>query len=602
MIKIGDITKSRGDDTLTTDNGRQTTDRKIEEYRLFKNPAHPIRIVIPSLLIMVILFFNFSPAAADPKTIALLPFKINSAQDLSFLKAGIFDMLTSRLSKEGRVTVLGREQVEGAVQAVAASGVINEAAARRIGTRLNADFVLFGSLTVLGENVSIDAKMVDMSGGRPTMTFFDQSQDLGAVITKINLIAADINDEIFGQPKVPATAKTTAAATAAPAAKPPPPKKSSIHDHPEKVLQQDGFITQDSEGPEILGVNRGPARGSQTRFWKSASFRHLINGVALGDVDGDGQIEIMTITPHELLIYRAERGTLRKIAELKQGNNKVLIGIDAADINENGFDEIFVTSLAANRDVVNSFIIEYGGEQFNKIIDNSRHYYRVADTPSRGKILLGQRPSLGKPSAGAIYELRWQNSDYVPIDPINTPRQTNLMGLTVGDVLNNGQEITVAYKDGDRIQVFDSSGDTLWDDRDRFGGSMIYASVPWEYRGQVQNKWYYPLRLVVWYNKVRKESEVIAVQNHDLTANKLQDFRYFRKTHLAGFTWDGVGLGPSWKTRQLSGYIQDFTVGDFDNDGEDELVGALVMEEGRIALITKAKSTIIAYELTSPSE
>jgi len=550
---------------------------------------------------MVILFFNFSPAAADPKSIALLPFKINSAQDLSFLKDGIFDMLTSRLSKEGRVTVLGREQVEGAVQAEAASGVINEATARRIGTRLNADFVLFGSLTVLGENVSIDAKMVDISGGRPTMTFFDQSQDLGAVITKINLIAADINDKIFGQPKVTATAKAPAAATAAPVAKPSQPKKSSIHAHPEKVLQEDGFITQDSEGPDTLGINRGPAKGSQARFWKSASFRHLINGVALGDVDGDGQIEIMTITPHELLIYRAERGTLRKIAELKQGNNKVLIGIDAADINENGVDEIFVTSLTANRDVVNSFVVEYDGKQFNKIIDKSRHYYRVADTPSRGKILLGQRPSIGKPSAGAIYELRWQNSDYVPIDPINTPRQTNLMGLTVGDVLNNGQEIAVAYKENDHFQVIDSSGDALWKNSDRFGGSMIYASVPWEYRGQVQNKWYYPLRLVVWYNEDRKESEVIAVQNHDLTASKLQEFRYFKKTHLAGFTWNGVGLGPSWKTRQLTGYIQDFTVGDFDNDGQDELVGALVMKEGRVALITKAKSTIIAYELSSPS-
>ncbi|CAB1075871.1 hypothetical protein D1AOALGA4SA_3679 [Olavius algarvensis Delta 1 endosymbiont] len=556
------------------------------------------------LISLFLAFFlsSINSSAADPKTIALLPFKINSAQDLSFLKAGIFDMLTSRLSKEGRVTVLGREQVERAVQAEAASGIVNEAAARRIGTRLSADFVLFGSLTVLGENVSIDAKMVDVSGGRPTMTFFDQSQDLGAVITKINLIAADINDKIFGQPKVPATAKAPAATTAAPAAKPQQPKKSSIHDHPEKVLREDGFITQDSQGPDSMGIIRGPARGSQARFWKSASFRHLINGVALGDVDGDGQIEIMTITPHELLIYRGERGTLRKIAELKQGNNKVLIGIDAADINENGVDEIFVTSLTANRDVVNSFVVESDGKKFNKIIDDSHHYYRVADTPSRGRILLGQRPRIGKPSAGAIYELHWQNNDYVPIDPVNTPRQTNLMGLTVGDVLNNGQEIAVAYQENDHFQVIDPTGDALWSNSDRFGGSMIYASIPWEYRGQVQNKWYYPLRLVVWYNKERKESEVIAVQNHDLTASKLQEFRYFKKTHLAGFTWNGVGLGPSWKTRELTGYIQDFTVGDFDNDGQDELVGALVMKEGRVALITEAKSTIIAYELTSPSE
>ena len=48
--------------------------------------------------------------------------------------------------------------------------------------------------------------------------------------------------------------------------------------------------------------------------------------------------------------------------------------------------------------------------------------------------------------------------------------------------------------------------------------------------------------------------------------------------------------------------IQDFTVGDFDNDGQDELVAALVIKEGRVAVISDSKSTIIAYELTSPQK
>jgi TolB-like protein len=546
-----------------------------------------------------VLSFNFSSAAAEQKRIALLPFKINSAQDLSFLKDGIFDMLTSRLSRDGRVEVLSREQVAGAIQTEAASGKINETKARRIGTRLNADFVLFGSLTVLGENVSIDAKMVDISGSKPTMTFFDQSQELGAVITKINLIAADINDKMFGLPQVSATAKTPAAA--APTAKSQPAKKSGVYAHPEKVLQEDGFITHDkAEDVATLGINRGATQGTQSRFWRSASFRHLINGIALGDVDGDGQIETITITPRELLIYRSEGRAFRKIAELKKSFNKNLLAVDVADINENGYAEIFVTSLNTERNVLNSYVLEYDGKKFSKIIDGSRYYYRVADTPSRGKILLGQRPRMGKPSTGAVYELRWQNREYVPTDPINTPRNTNLIGLTVGDVLNNGQETAVAYKEDDRIQVIDSSGEALWDNRERFGGSMLYASIPWDYRGQVQNKWYFPLRLVVWYNKAKKESEVIAVQNHDLTSSKLQEFRYFTKTYISGFTWDGVGLGPSWKTRQLTGYIQDFAVGDFDNDGQDELIAALVMKEGRVAFISEAKSTIIGYELTSP--
>jgi hypothetical protein len=109
------------------------------------------------------------------------------------------------------------------------------------------------------------------------------------------------------------------------------------------------------------------------------------------------------------------------------------------------------------------------------------------------------------------------------------------------------------------------------------------------------------MRLVVWQNSTKKESEVIAVKNHDLAGGKL-GFRKFTKTHIEAFTWNGIDLAPSWKSRQMSGYIPDFTVGDFDNDGIDELVAALVIKEGGAVLFTEPKSTIIALQLGTPEK
>ncbi len=192
-----------------------------ENLQLKKIKLKIISLVLSGIMISALGGVH-SALAADVKRIALLPFKINAEKDLSFLQDGIFDMLSTRLAKEGQVEVISRAQVDAAMQSAAASGTVNEAAARSIGSRLNADFVLFGSLTVLGENVSIDAKMVDISGGQPTLTFFDQSRDLGAVITKINLMAADINAKMFGR-----TQRTqTAAKTPAIAAQPPPAQKN----------------------------------------------------------------------------------------------------------------------------------------------------------------------------------------------------------------------------------------------------------------------------------------------------------------------------------------------------------------------------------------
>lgn len=60
--------------------------------------------------------------------------------------------------------------------------------------------------------------------------------------------------------------------------------------------------------------------------------------------------------------------------------------------------------------------------------------------------------------------------------------------------------------------------------------------------------------------------------------------------------WNGLGLVPLWKTRKISGRIQDFAIGDFDGDGRTELVVAVIMKEGRI-VTQKPTSSIIAYEL-----
>jgi hypothetical protein len=46
--------------------------------------------------------------------------------------------------------------------------------------------VLYGSLTVFGDSVSIDAKMVNVTGNDEPFVFFTQTQGMGMVIPQIN--------------------------------------------------------------------------------------------------------------------------------------------------------------------------------------------------------------------------------------------------------------------------------------------------------------------------------------------------------------------------------------------------------------------------------
>ena len=544
-------------------------------------------------LTLTFICMHTSSTAQEPKRVALLPFKVNAEKDLTFLKDGIFDMLTSRLSSPGNVEVLDRRDVESAMAKSAGSRKIDENLARTIGQQLNADFVLFGSLTVFGNSVSIDAKMVDVAARRPTMTFFDQSQDLGAVITKINLIAADINANLFGRaPVANQSAPQPAASQPAQAQKQSgSTEQEDIYAHPETLLEdgrpdEDGLsIGQDRETQEIY-----------QKFWRSASFKYMINGISLGDVDGDGLMETVIIQPHEVIIFRSEKGKFFKVAEVAKSKSSFYIGVDVADINGNGYPEIFVTSLNNLKTTVSSLVIEYDGKNFNTILDGSPWYYRTVDLPERGQILIGQKSRSGKPFSGDIFEMTWENSDYVPQTEIKTPVELNVLGVSMGDITNSREDSLVAYKQNDRMLVFDLTGEELWAGVERHGGNMLFYSGPKQQRGDVEIRLYFPMRTRVMQRR-DKPSEVIAVKNFELTGMKLE-YRNFTEAQIESLSWTGLGLAPNWKTRKITGQIRDFALGDFDNDGTTELVAAVILDEGAIAFSTP-KSVVIAYDLKS---
>ena len=90
------------------------------------------------------------------------------------------------------------------------------------------------------------------------------------------------------------------------------------------------------------------------------------------------------------------------------------------------------------------------------------------------------------------------------------------------------------------------------------------------------------------------KNDVITAKNYRLS--ELLSYRHFTHGEIEIRSWDGIGLAVLWRTRKLSGYISDFSIGDFDNDGKDELVTALVIKTGSVATTTP-KSALTAFEL-----
>ena len=528
-----------------------------------------------SLLAVILTILPISVFAAA-KTVAIVPFKVNAEKEMSFMRDGIYDMLSSRLYKEGEVEVLGRQQVEKAVASV--SGGFSEPKARDLGKLIGADFVLFGSLTVLGNSISMDAKMVDAAGAKPTMSFFEQSDDAGGIVSKVNALATDINAQMFGRAVAARPAAPAGAAQPGPA--PGQPAPFDPFAHPEKMFKQ-GTITGGKDSPF---ASEDSGRELSPQFWKGASFKENFHGVALGDVDRDGQIETVLITLNKLIILRYANQRMQKVYESPESGWDVYVGVDVADINGNGTPEIFITSLALGRNSVQSFALEHDGKAFNRVASDMSYYLRVVDIPSRGPVLLGQKHVSGEPYSGTISEMVWRGGRYEPEAPLYV--SGNVLGLTIGDITNDGSESVAAYSGGDYIRVIGASDKNLWKSSEKYGGNTLY----YEERSD-----YLPVRLMALKSPKDGKTNLLTVVNHDAAGRRLKKWRNYNESQIILFEWDGLGMAPRWKTRKVSGMIRDFAVGDFNNDGKKELLCAIVLEEGAI-VTTTPKSTLIALE------
>jgi hypothetical protein len=188
----------------------------------------------------------------------------------------------------------------------------------------------------------------------------------------------------------------------------------------------------------------------------------------------------------------------------------------------------------------------------------------------------------------------WQNSGYEPANRIMGAKRANVMGFCLGNAMNDGSEAAVVFDKLDYLRVYDSSGKQIWKDGEISGGTPHYFELPDAGSKDMKNYAYYPTRILIQDINKDGKNDVITVNNHRLS--ELLSFRSFTAGEIEVRDWDGIGLAVLWKTRKLSGYFSDFGLGDFDNDGQDELVAALVINTGSVVL-TEAKSAIIAYEL-----
>jgi len=132
--------------------------------------------------------------AQDPVKVGVLPFEIHSIKDYAYLKNEIPVVLKQHLRLQGAdIADTGAANLEKLTQ---------NADIRTAGEKIGADFIIWGSLTWIGKQFSLDARVLEtFSKARPVL-YSAEGKGIEALPNALKQLSRDISIRIFKREKV----------------------------------------------------------------------------------------------------------------------------------------------------------------------------------------------------------------------------------------------------------------------------------------------------------------------------------------------------------------------------------------------------------------
>lgn len=309
-------------------------------------------------------------------------------------------------------------------------------------------------------------------------------------------------------------------------------------------------------------------------------------GVAVADLDGDGQLETAVAMEDHLEILRMTDGKLAPVAVINFSAGVHLLSLEPADIDANGTPELYLSANVGTK--LSSQVVEFKQGTYQNTTNSIPWFFRSVNLPDEGVTLVAQ--SMGdaeNPFSGRPFRVVPAGDKLSQGDELPLPDKLNLFSFAPFKGTSN--DLLYAYvSSGDYLYVTTPGGASLWESADHFGGTEVFFYNNEDSKKELVQPVFIQQRLLT-----LPTGEILAAQNEGFRG--LERYRNFDKSRVIALKWDGFTLKQSWSTAEQGGYLADFALADADNDGQDELV--MVVKFKQQNLLQKGRSTIVIYEL-----
>lgn len=504
------------------------------------------RILVAILLTGTLLLLSSVSAVAGEKVkprLVIMPFALHAGEDIAYLKDGVRTMLASRIAAKAGVEVVARGEVEKVVAGKSGFDPVE------VARTLSADLALGGSITAIGDSVSIDASLIRISSN-VAESFFAVAENQGSVIGAVEQLAADVAGNIAGTVRRPQPGAINLVQPSAGAAVTP---EQSLH--PDRLFRESAPVQVPA--PLAYGAIAGaaaPAVNTRSQFLDLE-----VQVMDVGDVFGEGSAQIVLAEKNKVTVFRQEGNRLVKAGDIQAAPRYVrIIALNLADLNGNGRAEVYISAISDNDPW--SYAVEWDGQKFVELFTGKAHYLRPIFLPGRGWGLYGQGATYNLPVKPGIFKADPRSGELLAAEKLSLPASVNLFEFVMGDFDGDGVLETAVQTQDDDLVLYDSNGDVLWRGLGDYGYTKRYIGPTVSDMDSDQKNFKVPARLIALDLDGDSRQELVAMANPSSLTSVIKTIGSFVGGSIKAMSWNGVTFNEVWSSGVIGSYIASYQV------------------------------------------